>query len=236
MSTTASDSSSSSINSQMRRRSGRSPVTLNVSMANQPGPRRIPLEPLEYRGNFKRPRGDQDPSSEEREESGEDSARAQKRYRAENDSFGPQGHETQYRRTSSQYSENVPQSHRQAQYADTSSPSDGYSAHQEHGRGVPQHDFNPHGYMSQDDYPPPPPPPALDRILGRSVDAYISDHMEQYDRSVKRWKDCSMEEWIKGAEEITAKYTKILDFVRASIVLTYLAYVTPSCYYRSRAI
>jgi hypothetical protein len=40
----------------------------------------------------------------------------------------------------------------------------------------------------------------LDKLLGCDTDAYIEDHMEEYERAVNRWRECSMEEWIAGAD------------------------------------
>ena len=40
----------------------------------------------------------------------------------------------------------------------------------------------------------------LTRLLGCDVDAYVEDHEEKYERCVERWKGCTIEEWITGAE------------------------------------
>ncbi|KAG6861622.1 hypothetical protein C0995_014061 [Termitomyces sp. Mi166 len=40
----------------------------------------------------------------------------------------------------------------------------------------------------------------LTQLLGCEVDAYVEEYAEQYERAVERWKNCSMEEWIAGAE------------------------------------
>jgi hypothetical protein len=40
----------------------------------------------------------------------------------------------------------------------------------------------------------------LDKLLGCDTDAYIEEHMEKYERAVNRWRECSMEEWIAGAD------------------------------------
>ncbi|KAJ4467418.1 hypothetical protein C8J55DRAFT_565279 [Lentinula edodes] len=55
---------------------------------------------------------------------------------------------------------------------------------------------------------------ALDKLLGCQADAYIEDHMQKYEQLTTKWKECSMEEWVKGADEIMVKYSKILDFVK----------------------
>lgn len=41
---------------------------------------------------------------------------------------------------------------------------------------------------------------ALDKLLGCQVDAYIEDHMEKYEQLAAKWRDCSMEEWVKGGD------------------------------------
>jgi len=40
----------------------------------------------------------------------------------------------------------------------------------------------------------------LDKLLGCDTDTYIEEHMETYQRAVSRWRECSMEEWIAGAD------------------------------------
>jgi len=72
---------------------------------------------------------------------------------------------------------------------------------------------------------------ALDRLLGCDTDAYVEQHMDKYEQAMSRWRNCSMEEWEAGADgaffacspggevypcwtaELTARYTKIIDFV-----------------------
>ncbi|KAF8872588.1 hypothetical protein BD779DRAFT_332767 [Infundibulicybe gibba] len=56
---------------------------------------------------------------------------------------------------------------------------------------------------------------AIDRLLGCDSGAYIEDHWEKYEQAVAKWKNCSMDEWIAGADDIVARYAKILDFVKA---------------------
>lgn len=41
---------------------------------------------------------------------------------------------------------------------------------------------------------------ALDKLLGCHADAYIEDHMEKYEQLAAKWRDCSMEEWMHGAD------------------------------------
>ncbi|KAJ3843364.1 hypothetical protein F5878DRAFT_528063 [Lentinula raphanica] len=67
---------------------------------------------------------------------------------------------------------------------------------------------------------------ALDKLLGCQADAYIEEHIAKYEQLVTKWKECSMEDWVKGADEIMAKYTKILDFVRRPFYRTKLKLFT----------
>ncbi|KAK1235952.1 hypothetical protein PQX77_000803 [Marasmius sp. AFHP31] len=55
---------------------------------------------------------------------------------------------------------------------------------------------------------------SLDRLLGCQTNAYVEDHMERYQQMATKWQECTMEEWVKGAEEIMGKYSKVLDFVK----------------------
>ena len=41
---------------------------------------------------------------------------------------------------------------------------------------------------------------AFERLLGRNTDAFVQQNMEKYDALVKKWSECSEEEWIAGAE------------------------------------
>lgn len=70
----------------------------------------------------------------------------------------------------------------------------------------------------------------LDRLLGPGSNDYLDQHMEKYEASVKKWSECSLDEWKAGAErrsllvwfinlvtpnliEISGLFTKIIDFV-----------------------
>ncbi|KAF5349757.1 hypothetical protein D9758_010194 [Tetrapyrgos nigripes] len=55
---------------------------------------------------------------------------------------------------------------------------------------------------------------SLDKLLACDASAYVDDHMERYEQMANKWKQCRMEEWVKGADEIMAKYSKIMDFVK----------------------
>ncbi|KAF9068666.1 hypothetical protein BDP27DRAFT_773663 [Rhodocollybia butyracea] len=41
---------------------------------------------------------------------------------------------------------------------------------------------------------------ALDKLLGCHADAYIEDHTDKYEHLTAKWRDCSMEEWMHGAD------------------------------------
>ena len=69
------------------------------------------------------------------------------------------------------------------------------------------------------------------------MDEFIEEHAEQYERAVERWKNCTMEEWIAGADggccvfrfdydsncmtflllEQVARFQKVFDFVSPRI-------------------
>lgn len=72
---------------------------------------------------------------------------------------------------------------------------------------------------------------ALDKLLGRDADLFVDEHMERYHLLAAKWRDCTMEEWVAGADgmhcqthhyrqmfihfitDVMSKYHKILDFV-----------------------
>jgi hypothetical protein len=41
---------------------------------------------------------------------------------------------------------------------------------------------------------------AFEKLLGRNTDVFVQQNMEKYDALVKKWSECSEEEWIAGAE------------------------------------
>ena len=40
----------------------------------------------------------------------------------------------------------------------------------------------------------------LEKLLGRDSDQYVKERMGDYDRMIDKWSDCSMAEWIAGAD------------------------------------
>ena len=41
---------------------------------------------------------------------------------------------------------------------------------------------------------------AFEKLLGRDTDGFVQQNMQKYDALVKKWSECSEEEWIAGAE------------------------------------
>jgi len=58
----------------------------------------------------------------------------------------------------------------------------------------------------------------LDRLLGCDTDAYVEEHMGKYEQAMNRWRDCSMEEWEAGGDELATRFAKILDFVKDHMI------------------
>ncbi|KAL5504145.1 hypothetical protein ACEPAH_8218 [Sanghuangporus vaninii] len=67
---------------------------------------------------------------------------------------------------------------------------------------------------------------ALCRLLGVDFDQYFAEHIEQYEAAKKRWTSCSVEEWKAGAEEISAKFNKLIDFVKERMTAKLSLYAT----------
>ncbi|KAK0193385.1 hypothetical protein F5146DRAFT_926491, partial [Armillaria mellea] len=55
---------------------------------------------------------------------------------------------------------------------------------------------------------------ALDKLLGRDANVFAEEHMDNYEVLIEKWKNCTMDEWIAGADIIMVKYSKILEFVK----------------------
>ncbi|KAF9016629.1 hypothetical protein BDZ89DRAFT_1045681, partial [Hymenopellis radicata] len=55
---------------------------------------------------------------------------------------------------------------------------------------------------------------ALNKLLGRDADLFVEEHTENYEILIEKWKNCTMDEWVAGADVIMGKYGKILDFVK----------------------
>ncbi|KAJ7627590.1 hypothetical protein DFH06DRAFT_730782 [Mycena polygramma] len=50
------------------------------------------------------------------------------------------------------------------------------------------------------------------------LDLAVDTRVEKYTRLVEKWKGCTRDEWIAGADELTQKYAKIFDFVKSHMV------------------
>lgn len=67
---------------------------------------------------------------------------------------------------------------------------------------------------------------ALRRLLGQELDKYVDEHLDAYNEARKKWSDCSTEEWQAGASELTAKFGKLLDFVKDHMTAKINLYTT----------
>ncbi|KAL1759371.1 hypothetical protein FB107DRAFT_287809 [Schizophyllum commune] len=59
----------------------------------------------------------------------------------------------------------------------------------------------PAAYAQQAPIPAPAQPFGIDRLLGPDTNAYVEANMETYEKLVKRWSDCTVEEWKAGAAD-----------------------------------
>ncbi|OJT11760.1 hypothetical protein TRAPUB_11695 [Trametes pubescens] len=50
---------------------------------------------------------------------------------------------------------------------------------------------------------------ALYRLLGQDLDIFVEGHADAYEQARKKWADCSVEEWSKGADESTTHRSKL---------------------------
>ncbi|KAG6885629.1 hypothetical protein C0993_012047 [Termitomyces sp. T159_Od127] len=189
------------------------PFTLNFSNSNQTGPQRVLLNPDGSRGPpvdhasvpdnniqlttnrskaslLKRPYPNSEPDSEHQTNMNDF-----KRYRKEDDGYN-QNAKSVASHVSSPSTISI-NSHTPDHFS--------RSAHEHSHQPTGPVDGNSNYFMMNDSA-------GLSRLLGYEVDAYVEQHIEQYERAVERWKGCTMEEWIAGADEQTARYTKILDF------------------------
>ena len=53
---------------------------------------------------------------------------------------------------------------------------------------------------------------AFEKLLGRDTDAFVQQNMQKYDALVKKWSECSEEEWIAGAEGLFPLQCKRFSF------------------------
>ncbi|KAJ7051310.1 hypothetical protein C8F01DRAFT_1091516 [Mycena amicta] len=108
-----------------------------------------------------------------------------------------------------------------------------------------QHQPQPHHYQhlhhlapapqqQQQHMPTPSPQAPLSRLLGLLKadtlaldESAVEGKIARYERSAQRWRECDRDEWLAGADEITAMYGKVFDVVKAHMT-TKLALFT-SC-------
>ncbi|KAI0364381.1 hypothetical protein BV20DRAFT_917313, partial [Pilatotrama ljubarskyi] len=55
---------------------------------------------------------------------------------------------------------------------------------------------------------------ALYRLLGQDLDVFVEAHADSYEESRKKWVECSVEEWTKGADDLADRFGKLLDLVK----------------------
>ncbi|THH29153.1 hypothetical protein EUX98_g5036 [Antrodiella citrinella] len=67
---------------------------------------------------------------------------------------------------------------------------------------------------------------ALRRLFGQELDKYVDEHLEAYNEARKKWSDCSTEEWEAGANELTAKFAKLIDYVKDHMTAKISLYTT----------
>ncbi|KAF7300503.1 ECM11 domain-containing protein [Mycena chlorophos] len=91
------------------------------------------------------------------------------------------------------------------------------------------HEYQPEQFHQRQQRPPqyhpnpsPPQAPApMLRLLAllkadtlMTNDVVFESKIQRYERSCQRWKECSREEWLAGADEVIAKFTTLLDKVK----------------------
>lgn len=59
---------------------------------------------------------------------------------------------------------------------------------------------DPKAYPSYEHAPPRGGSSALEKLLGTDPDAYVKNHMDNYDKMMLRWANCTVEEWKAGAD------------------------------------
>lgn len=70
-----------------------------------------------------------------------------------------------------------------------------------HPSSYDQRDLTPeHEQESQTFSQPAPTISAIDTILDLDSNAYVENHMQQYDQEKAKWASCSMDDWVKGAD------------------------------------
>ena len=84
------------------------------------------------------------------------------------------------------------------------------------------------------------PKQALYQLLGQDLDIWVEAHADGYEQARKKWSECSMEEWTKGADgtwtlfrvihslkiirpDLVVRFSKLLDFVSGSYFAIVLA-------------
>ncbi|KAI9064945.1 hypothetical protein FKP32DRAFT_1591015 [Trametes sanguinea] len=55
---------------------------------------------------------------------------------------------------------------------------------------------------------------ALYQLLGQDLDIFVEANADSYEQARKKWAECSVEEWTKGADDIATRFGRMLDYVK----------------------
>ncbi|EIW53767.1 uncharacterized protein TRAVEDRAFT_60994 [Trametes versicolor FP-101664 SS1] len=67
---------------------------------------------------------------------------------------------------------------------------------------------------------------ALYRLLGQDLETFVEGHADAYEQARRKWADCSVEEWSKGADELGGRFGKMLDYVKDHMTSKLSLYAT----------
>ncbi|KAK0470253.1 uncharacterized protein EV420DRAFT_1634690 [Desarmillaria tabescens] len=87
------------------------------------------------------------------------------------------------------------------------SPTSSNRGYRQHADNESFHDYHPNNLSQGNEG-------ALDKLLGRDANIFVEEHMDSYEALIEKWKNCTTDEWIAGADVIMVKYSKILEFVK----------------------
>ena len=83
----------------------------------------------------------------------------------------------------------TPPAHRRSHPRQTSSPSNSRAAESSYP-----------SYKNEQAGRPSPEESALQKLLGKDSDQYVKERMGKYDQLFDKWSDCTMAEWVAGAD------------------------------------
>ncbi|KAG7444757.1 uncharacterized protein BT62DRAFT_1077522 [Guyanagaster necrorhizus] len=100
------------------------------------------------------------------------------------------------------------------------SPTSSSRGHRQHPGNESFHDYETHT-LSQGNNEG-----TLDKLLGRDANLFVEEHMDNYEVLMEKWKNCTIDEWVAGADVIMVKYSKILEFVKAHMTMKLKLFAT----------